>query len=274
MGEDIISITHLSKGKRTQSLYSPKKRGTILPPEGLQFARSGSTSVESITAGETEDEQHPFFRPFGISSKYVLAYGLAVKGFLPELSPVSFLSRAEKENTETRMYRSATQRMALMLGSAVLFLLLLPIGSGQIIQTKINGMDEILLSSGTLYGEVAALEEQVKNLESRLDGRSPLMRGTNLSKILHDFAGVVPAGVSLTKLTVLNPNPPQAVLSLTGNAKSNEMVAELLRALQENVGFSEVSLVRSGSALQSVLPVGSLKDSPSVSFEIRATATY
>ena len=206
--------------------------------------------------------------PLNLPSEYTLSIGLAIKGFLPELSPVNYLDADIRVKTETLIYRSLFQRMALGFGLLTIVLLGIQFLTSSIFQSRIDAIDELLTASGGTYADVAVLEQQVNNLESRLHGGGASLKRSNLAKALHDIAIAAPDSVWFTKLDVVEQESRRR-LSISGYARCNEEIAGFLKQLQLKGNCAEVSLIRSGLASQpkSLVPVRR-KNAGFVTFEI------
>lgn len=233
--------------------------------EGGEILAAGE-DVETLLA----EFQIHVVRPFGLMPEYGLATGLAMKGFLPELNQIDFLSDLERIGTENRIYRSLTQRCAIAFGLLVLILLLGQMVFDVYVQSRSNTIDERLLSSGGDFVEVSRLEEEVASLEKRLQGDEASIRRSNYSQILHSIAQAIPDNLWLSKISVLDIRPRKANLLFAGYSTSSEQVASFLRNLRSRADCSEVLLLRSGVPTRTdpVLPVQLA--SSAVFFEISA----
>jgi Tfp pilus assembly protein PilN len=230
------------------------------------------TGNNVFVAGEVDklpgNQSFEVFTPLSLPSEYALSIGLAIKGFLPELSPVNYLDAEISKKTETFIYRSLFQRVALGFGVLTIVLLGMQFLTSSIFQSKIDAIDDLLTASGGTYADVAVLEQQVNNLESRLHGGGASLNRSNLAKALHDIAIAAPDSVWFTKLGVVEQESRRR-LSISGYARSNEEIAGFLKQLQLKGNCAEVSLIRSGLASQpeSSVPVRR-KNAGFVTFEI------
>ncbi len=202
------------------------------------------------------------FSPFAISTEYTLAAGLALKGILPELSPVDLLSPGDRDAMSTGFSKKIVQRAILICGAIVFFLLVAQTGASMYLQRQSELLDEKVLNAGSLDMDVAALEGQVNTLEKETRGGTALSYRSNIARVIHVLAEVTPEKVWLSKLTLSNTEKQKSTIVLSGYAKSNEHVAEFLNALGRDMTFSDIQLIRSGfpvqgeqlTAIQSRLP--------------------
>jgi Tfp pilus assembly protein PilN len=275
VGDKSSSLSRIEDGRRKETFQ--------INPGGLSelerdFApgdekAKGSSGQVLLTGELTENEgtsAYRVFRPFGADTRYVLAVGLAIKGFLPELSTMNFLTPKEREETGSKLYRAFFRRTALVFGSLLIVLLGSQMLMTSIVQSKIDALTVALSSSGDKYIEIRNLEQEVKNLESKLGGSESSPLRTNVAKALHDVAAATPDSVWLYKLSLDLRDSQNRKLSLSGYARSNEGITVFLKRLRERGGCSSVTLLSSGSAPQSQpgIPVG-IHGSSFVVFDIR-----
>jgi len=281
VAENTMSVTPMKKGRRAASKQFAIGREDNLDNILSDSLRPGRGSDDKlIVAGEAHSRLSSHagraMKPFRLSAEFALAAGLAIKGFLPEISPVEFLEEQEKSRFAAAVYRSLTQRTVLALGSVIILLLITQMVASIYIRSAIDQLDEQLVSSGTAYSQIALLEQQVKSLEGKLQGGEGLPGGTNFARVLHDLAAATTESLWLYKFSVNAMERRQARLSLGGYAKANEDVAGFLKKLQFSGLCSEVKLVRLGSpgqlpsASEPVLPLQARRASL-VTFEINAT---
>ena len=248
--EHTISIISFHGGIRSPLKISPAAAGSSI---ASQMARLGfeKTTNPLLVAGDTIDaaerETCRLFQPFGLSPEYALAAGLAIKGFVPEISPVNFLSDHERERNDVRIARSLLHRVALVLGSLTLMLLALQFLAALFLQKSIDSLDEQMNASGAIYAEVLSLEQQVKDLEGKISGNESALQHTNTARMLHEIARVIPHDVRLEKLSFNTKESSQSKLLLEGAARSQEAVAEFLRKLETSGLCSDPKLIRSGT---------------------------
>jgi len=276
LGEGITSISPFQGGKRLQTRSENiDKRGELEPqilgfiePEEQAFGKivlSGELGERSIS------DKFSILKPLGISPEYTLAVGLAIKGFLPELSPTNFLEEPEKGHVEKSIYRLLSRKVVLALGALIILLLGGEMLIRDFIHSELDALDEQVLSSGSLYADVTRLEEELKTLEIRIGGSDMSQPKTNYARILHELAALTPDSVWLDKLSIIGGETGYPELSLNGYAPSNEYVAEFLKNLRVNGLSSEVNLVRSGSSPQSDRTLSRRRHGQSfVTFEVRA----
>ncbi|MFZ1080927.1 MAG: PilN domain-containing protein [Candidatus Kryptoniota bacterium] len=187
--------------------------------------------------------------PAGYSGN--LAVGLALKGFLPEISSMDFRAEAEKKKTGEEKEKTLFNRTALVLGAVLFLLLAAQFGLNSYLQSASDKIDERLMEVGPVYSEVSALQRQVSALRSELNGDGGTSRRSNVSKVLHDIAKATPEGIWLYKLDIARGNSGGEVIDLFGYARSNQDAASYLGALQEDKRFSNVQVIRVGAPTQS-----------------------
>ncbi len=198
-------------------------------------------AADAATFGDAEP-----LRPFGLKTEYALASGLAVKGFLPELSPANFLPREDQLRVLTKRFRSITQRVVLCLGALAILLLGVPLLASVYYHLRLEDMEKKLTASRPMVSEVARLEKEVSSLEARLEGGPASLVRTNSARVLHDVAAAVPRGIRLSKAALSTDAAGAGKVTLTGYARSGDVIAELLRALDGLQICSDPELVSSG----------------------------
>ncbi|MBI1806237.1 MAG: PilN domain-containing protein [Ignavibacteria bacterium] len=236
-------------------------RTTLINGKRMEVVQA---SLEAICEHETNDDQNKLmiasgrlaadmtrkrvtlFRPWNLPAEYCLAAGLAIKGLLPEISPVNFLKASSRERVAERISRRLFQRVALVLGSVVMILLLGHMFTGYYLEHRLQKIEDQILSSGSAYTEVELLKHQVTSLESRLQGKETSLRRTRTAKILHDIAGNTPDSLWFSHLKLTEEGPQRATVSLSGYARSPEYVTAFLKMLKHSGLCSSVTLVRSG----------------------------
>jgi Tfp pilus assembly protein PilN len=268
-----ISVLSLRKGKRSQTLQVNHGIGEnesaglskVLQEKGIDpdtLFVTGSISPPSSFS-------HRMFEPFGLAGEFALATGLALKGFLPELSPTNFLNEKEKEHFAVEVHRSLSKRLALGLGTVLFLLLFTQVVVVHFIEAKANRLDEELAASGSDYAEIATLEQQVASLDGKLNNKGK-SSSSEFARTMHELAEVTPENVWLTKLILEANTSSQSSMTISGFTRSNEHVADFLKRLQKSSICSDVKLVRSGSSPQSE-GVASTKSNGIVWFEVAGT---
>ncbi|MGB2869557.1 MAG: PilN domain-containing protein [Bacteroidota bacterium] len=233
----------------------------------LQNGNKAPSHTGDNAASETGNENGPISKPsdinviypLGLPSDYALATGLAIKGFVPELSSTNFLSGKEKEEFHSFIYKSLFQRSILAFGTLLFVTLLILALLQSQIESRIALLDEQILASGSDYTAVAVLERQVKELERSFADKG---KTTNIAKALHDIAQDIPEGVWLYRFKL--EKPPTFLIS--GYTKESDKVTDFLRNLGKD--FTDVSLIRSGDQPQSGVALPAQKGF--ITFELKA----
>jgi hypothetical protein len=253
----MISVTRFSYGARQATQQIPiSDDQSALDTLNKFHQDSNHSSTPLYIAGEIspelENTELSLNGPLGLRSEETLAAGLAVKGFLPEISPINFLTSGDKENVSRLIYKSLTHRAAIILGTVLMLLLSLQLVASWIIQNKIETAEQRLSAAGPEYTRMSVLQRDVDFLRRKFEGANPAR--SHLAKTLHDLASATPENVWLYRLQLVNDN------------RSAQTYLKKLRSI-----CREASLVRSSLPLQSetMVPVRRTKD-PMITFEAKA----
>jgi Tfp pilus assembly PilM family ATPase len=253
VGDSLVSSASFSRGKRQKTSYTRLSADQQKEPAVNSVVEATSAGPETIIlGGEIPDEssvKHRVLNPFGLPSSWTLAVGLALKGFFPELSPTNFLGQSERGKADASIYRSLLHRTVLACGITLIVLLLLQLLASFYLQSRIDAMDEKLLSLGPAYTDVTVLESQIKQLENQLEGRELSFKRSATARTLHEVARLLPEGAWLYRLRQDHQTNQPITLTLYGYARSNDLVADFVKNLA--TAFSEAALVRSGTPLRS-----------------------
>lgn len=260
--------TAIIKGKRTevaQTTFEAVPENT-LPDENVTIIVSGNQSPEMNGKGIL------FNKILNLSSDYTLAAGLAVKGFLPEISPLNFLKNSLQAKVKEKIARQVFHRVSLGLGVCLIVLLLAQISTQYYVQTRLEQIDNKILSSGPAYTEVELLKNQVASLEFKLRGKEATIKIAHTGELLHEIAENTPEGVWFSSMKVQEPSETnKSTLAIIGYAKSPEVVTDFIKNLKRSGLSLLVNLVRSGSEQNAatVFPINQ-KRSPFTTFELTA----
>jgi hypothetical protein len=256
---------------RQTAALEPGELSNVVPNEEISSI-IGDGGV--MLAGESSFEGksiEDLLQPFGLQSEYTLAAGLALKGFMPELSPVNFLDKTEQAHTEEKIYASLFQRVVLVCGAFTIFLLLAQSLVSAFLQRKIENLDIEILAMGPAYTEVAALERRVSDLRKETGGGRAFSRRSNISRSLHEIAAATPSGIWLNRLELNRDENLKYNLLITGSSQESNLIAEYLKSLEANHLCTDVVLLRSGSAQEPGTQVSVTKISSSrITFDIKA----
>jgi len=261
--QNVAQVSYLSSGRRskTEQVLLRESHEFTFPNDASQ---SGClrNDVQQIFAGEvTEDLQFDgaiVFTPFGLPSKFSSAVGLAVKPFLPDLSPVNLLETSARSNVEVRFAKNLFHRVTIATGAVLMLLLFSQMIATFVVHSWSERVDNELLSMGPSYFELKQLENELHDLRKATEGPSAILRGSRYSEILHDIAACAPEGLWLTKLKIGKNPTNTGGLYLEGYAKASDLVAAFLKTLRNRDVCREVRLTRSGSdeAPGSTVPAG------------------
>lgn len=201
------------------------------------------------------------------------AVEIAMNGFLPELSSMDFLRVEERKKAVQQKDKSLFQRSAIVSGVVLFFLLALQAGLDSYLQNESSKVDERLLEIGPVYSQVNQLERRVGALRSELKGVGFTEHRSNVSKVLHDLADVIPDRVWLYKLDIAEDDSGIKTINLLGYARDNQRAATCLDALQADKHFTNVQVIRMGAPTQ-VEAASFINDSMHsfVTFELRLSA--
>ncbi len=253
------SITSISDIREVGSLQSKDIDSTV-PAAQFVFI-SGKVQTDSVPSGAN------LLTPLSLPSEYTLAAGLALRGLGGAITHFDVLDEELKEKHEASLYKSLMQRVVLIAGVVLLFLLLLPMLTNMFFQNKIDTIEEQRLSD-PLYAQVAALESQVKTLERQNTERLGVQQRAQVSRLMYTIGKDMPAKVWLYKLSLIKSGK-NIMLTLRGYSNEPEQIMDFLKKL--NREHYSPSLIRSGTALPAeaaLLP----KSGAFTTFEINAAA--
>ncbi|MGD0339101.1 MAG: PilN domain-containing protein [Bacteroidota bacterium] len=247
--EKTLSIASLQEGKRMPLKFVSSIDQYSVSSIISELKKENDSTRLLITGDRLEPlegERDEFYRPFGIFPEYTLAAGLAIKGFIPGLSPINYLPQEEQEKISVQIYRSLFQRAALVLGSITIILLGMQFLTSIILQKMIGKLDDEMISSSVVYAEVMSLEQQVKDLENKIRSDGFSLRRTIKAKVLYEVASLTPDGVRLDRLSIDGKEASQQKLLLSGIANTHESIADYLRKLEASGLCYDAKLVRTG----------------------------
>jgi len=271
--KDKAFLTTFENGRilsRQTIVFEPGELSDVLLHEEISsIVGDGGVMLAGESSGGSKSSKDEMLRPFGLHSEYTLAAGLAMRGFLPELSPVNFLDKTEQAHTEEKIYASLFKRVVLACGTITIALLLTQSLVSAYLQSKIQNLEYEILAMGPSYTEVAALEQRVNGLRMETEDTRALSRRSNVARALHEIAAITPSGIWLGKVQLSKEENLKYKISITGYSKESTQIAEYLKLLERNHLCSNVILIRSGSPREGQAPVRKVS-SPEVSFEIKA----
>lgn len=250
--QNVAHVTSLISGRRSKAEQVPvgEVNGIVHfgNPDKMGSARNGGTlTVAGEVPADIVSNRATMLSPFGIPTPFTAAAGLAVKGFLPELSPVNLLDCAVSVKSETQFAKNLFHRVTIATGVAIMSLLFLQMIASLVVSKWSERIDEELLSLGPSYYELKQLEQEVLDLRAATQGPTAVVARSSYSEILHDVAASAPDGLWLKKLILGGNETGPGKLSLEGYARGSDLIAAFLKNLQKNNVCTEVRLTRSGS---------------------------
>jgi Tfp pilus assembly protein PilN len=238
-----VTLVPLSRAKRKAMVTYPNgldepTRKSFEEKAGGELLWAGARSFAEILPQDKE------LKPYNLTPDYALATGLALKGFLPGLHLVDFLTEAECEEATVRLWQMGFKRTAIALGSLLFLLLTLHVAASMAL-THLNEQAETEVSSSQdVLREVEGLREKVQALEAQVESSQTGASQGNLSRVLHELAGSVPASVRIDRLQAeAGQEQNELHLTLSLSVRSQEAVTTFMKQL-EQAGFSAVTLIR------------------------------
>lgn len=145
--------------------------------------------------------------------------------------PFEFLPSEVRDADETRTYQSLTRRAGLLFGSLLLLFLAFDFAASWYLDTQAESLDESSHSTEYMVREVAALEEAVRDLGTKLATVRQGSNRTQRARTLHELARTVPRGVRLRKIDITEENTGRSLLQVEGEVASHAHLASYLAAL-------------------------------------------
>jgi len=264
--QDLLPLCALSEREGLPSAYRIAHLGpntlTTLSCEGnwVLDVRSEHTSielslpdvVEKAIAGSVESDTRVFvsgafekstsdnvlIRPFGLSSHYALAAGLALRGLLHRESG-DFLPDDSRNSLDLNLARSLFKKTVLMSGLILLVALAIPLGASMYLNMKSDQLEESLASGGSSASKIDSMEKEVAVLKESLRNVASPESRSNTAYILHETAKLTPRTVRLLSL-VLQADGPSLVLK--GEGESERDISEFMKSFKVSPLFQDLSL--------------------------------
>jgi Tfp pilus assembly protein PilN len=247
-----MAITNLVQKHRSHCtahvLGSPADAVGVL--EELAPDAASPPSATFVSGEGCSDEllgSHTKFNPCGLSPEMGLAAGLAVKGLMPNLSPVNFLPSGVLGNVRDLIGRALFQRTILILGAFLVLVLVTPVVAEMFFQHRIEQMEQQAVSAGPAYAELEHLKTQVVELEQRVQERGTSLGNTHMARMLHDLARHTPDSLWFSRVAIQEQGS-RIVLSGSGYARSAEAVTGLLKGMNRSGLYGNVNLVRTSAS--------------------------
>ncbi len=233
--EDRAMLFDVDEGNLTAS-YSSSSRSGLPERQGRMIL---------LAAGPARDGEEAL-KPFGIAGEYAIAAGLAIRGLLPGLNPMDFLQLKDSVTVMEHVSKGLFHRVLLTCGGILVGLLLLQSAFSLIIDRLKKDVDVKLMASGTGRSELAILEKQNTELRKQLALIGADSSRTEVARLLHDVAAVVPDGVYLYKLVITKSSSGTFDVVVSGYGGESGNIADFVRLLEETPGLRDVRIVRSG----------------------------
>lgn len=247
--EDLFWTLKLSNGKRLERSAVPLHNGLKAIDDWANEDRQVMVTGDDVPAPPSSKIRA--LNALGCKPEHSLAVGLAIKGFLPECSPVSFATTGGRFLLD--VYKSLTLRLSLLLGVVLILLLALPWFGQSYLQSEMDSLDEKLAENSKPFEEMQSLEREVNSLSEKISNNERLRARIPFARMLYSTASTVPDGLWLSRLTI-DEQTDVASIALEGYAEQNDRLSMLLRSLQQTGLCEKVSLIKSGSP--EVMPVG------------------
>jgi hypothetical protein len=242
-----LTVTHLLNGvRRKVELRSIDSSFDLVELRDGFKAKSSNVIFSGNLPNVFQFENHEILKPLNLPTEFTLAVGLAVKGLLPEISPVNLLNPSEQIRFESNVYKRLTQKAALALGAVVILALTLGLIASALLRGRIDALDAQMNSNGAAYTSLRMLENQVRVMDRNVNGAESVVGRSEYARILYDIATAAPESLWLDKLTIEEKGVHECEASLIGFTRSDETIAEFLKRLQLIRDVSDVELVRSG----------------------------
>ena len=267
-----LELTTLQKGRRKSvERHMVTSAADSRALKDTWNATTNRTLVTGSIASEYSAHRAEVLRPWGLGPEFAVAAGLAVKGFIPELSPVNLLADDKRELAEASMYRSLTRRGVLALGLILFLLLLLPTLASLYLESRLESASAGVISNDSTVIKVRALEHEVDLLAAKVQAFSVRVRRTEYSRILHDVAAASHEGLWFDHLLIRAGKQGGTELVVSGQATSNDDVTRFLKSLEASPEFKDVTLLRLGSHnLSERLQTVTASLSAPATFEVKA----
>jgi Tfp pilus assembly protein PilN len=241
------SFTLLSASKgRCVGLWSRPLSSTLTRDEAMEKAHEldKERADDTLISGRVDLGGLPgkMFQPFGLESRFALAAGLAVRGFLPGIKSVEFLSQERAEKHKSTLARSLLNRTVLVCGVLTLLLLVLPFLASLYVEERTSELDEELARSGESSAQLTTLERRVSYLKASLGGSPKSASRSDLAELLHEIARLVPDHVELQRITIETKGSATELMHCMGRSSSREGVEDLLRNLRTSPLIKDVSV--------------------------------
>jgi Tfp pilus assembly protein PilN len=269
-GEDEVVGRIYRAGK--QGPWKRYQRESVIEELNSSEGELDEIVISGPNAEEVQGEKVRILSPLGLSPEYALAAGLAIRGFLPEIGLFDFCPETVVTKSTEEKDKSLLKSTALVLGALLFVLLGLQFGVQLYLQRVSDSLDHKLSDVGPVYSQVNALERQVQELRTELNGNSEVERRSEVARVLNEIAEATPKGVWLYGLTCTKEGRAEESVDLTGYAETSEKAASYLGALQSNPRFSGVQVVRVGVPTETELAsFGSNKMQSFTTFEVKLT---
>jgi Tfp pilus assembly protein PilN len=201
----------------------------------------GGTDAKVFVSGafEKSESDHVLIRPFGLTSDYALASGLAVRGLLPKRGSVGFLPQTDQIELSLNLTKSLFRRTLLASGLTLLVLLAIPLAASSYLAMKSDQLDQQIGGRDGSVAEIEGMEKEVSALQKSSKEFALPGNRSNSSFILHEIAKLTPKRTRLLSLVLVSDDPS---IDLKGEAESERDISELMKDLKNSPLCRDLSL--------------------------------
>lgn len=138
-------------------------------------------------------------RPFGLTSDFAIAAGLALKGLLPRSGPADFLPQKERDGFDLNLAKQLLRRTILTSGLLLLFVLGVPLALSAYFAVKLDESSSVAESGAA---EIETLQKEASLLRESSRGCDAPGSRSNSAFLLHEIARLTPKSIRLVSLVL------------------------------------------------------------------------
>lgn len=185
------------------------------------------------------NELFPGFDPFFTTSL------IALNKFINQYdSHLNLLEDSEKENSRDHLEKQASLRVVLGLGILLMALLFFSYLSNFFLSSQSSANEEIVLQSESSAKEIEHLEKENQFLKKNLSLLIKLKdSGSSYSGLLKELSEIIDVNCRFTELTITENNPNEIGIIINGLSRSQGDVAGLIKTMERNKKYNNISLV-------------------------------